>query len=288
MQNLCLHPRWLPQQRIWADCGHCRACRIKKRLEWSTRISDEIRSTGRKALFVTLTYDEEHINGSRSLSKHDLQSYFKRLRYYGLQFKYFAAGEYGPRTNRPHYHIIFIGLTKADVRIIFQAWGKCRPVGFRAKQITDTRCIKYTCGYTAKKLGSHYNARFIRQNPGRIPEFQLSSSGIGKAFALAVLKDTPYLYRDGHETIPPRYYRKITGHTAEEYIPLIYAQQQAIFKQILAANPNLIYHPASVFTGKYIYAGMHVYGMFFTILQTYRRECDDRLYQSQKEWRCKL
>lgn len=45
------------------------------------------------------------------LSKEDLQKFFKRLRFslrkdFDAEIRYFACGEYGPDTFRPHYHII--------------------------------------------------------------------------------------------------------------------------------------------------------------------------------------
>ncbi len=43
-----------------------------------------------------------------TLSKSDLQLFFKRLRKnYGKEVRYFACGEYGPKHYRPHYHLLF-------------------------------------------------------------------------------------------------------------------------------------------------------------------------------------
>jgi len=56
--------------------------------------------------FVTLTYSDP---APPQLVKEDLQLFFKRLRAEGLKFRYFAAGEYGSKTKRPHYHVLFFG-----------------------------------------------------------------------------------------------------------------------------------------------------------------------------------
>jgi len=57
--------------------------------------------------FLTLTYRPECIPSNYSLRKRDLQLFMKRLRKTrpnGLRF--FACGEYGERTLRPHYHVL--------------------------------------------------------------------------------------------------------------------------------------------------------------------------------------
>lgn len=56
--------------------------------------------------FLTLTYE----NAPEKLNKPDLQKFIKRLRYRSnREIRYFACGEYGEKTNRPHYHAIIFG-----------------------------------------------------------------------------------------------------------------------------------------------------------------------------------
>lgn len=100
------------------------------------------------AHFITLTYGLSHapITGNTylSLSKTDLQKFFKRLRKahdtrrahiaQGLipkvlhrpldgerpqPIKYYAVGEYGGKFKRPHYHVI---LFNAQLELIQSAW----------------------------------------------------------------------------------------------------------------------------------------------------------------------
>lgn len=71
--------------------------------------------------FVTLTYDDEHLplspSGLPTLRYSDVQKFLKRLRTNsGQKFRYFAASEYGDRTQRPHYHLIIYGLDIPDLR----------------------------------------------------------------------------------------------------------------------------------------------------------------------------
>ena len=55
------------------------ACRIQKRKEWSLRILHEAEEYNDN-IFITLTYDDNHIPDSESLRKTDLQKFYKRLR----------------------------------------------------------------------------------------------------------------------------------------------------------------------------------------------------------------
>ena len=95
-------------------CGKCLSCRIAKRREWTMRLWHEL-PYHQSSIFLTLTYDDDNLPPNASLSKSDLQKFFKRLRkdlsYVDRKIKYFAAGEYGPKTNRPHYHAIVFGLS---------------------------------------------------------------------------------------------------------------------------------------------------------------------------------
>lgn len=78
--------------------------------------------------FVTLTYDDMHVPHSSyidertgeiceslTLVKSDLQKFFKRLRKHKGELRYYACGEYGGHTMRPHYHAIIFGLELDDL-----------------------------------------------------------------------------------------------------------------------------------------------------------------------------
>lgn len=113
-------------------CGKCLACRLDKARDWATRIMIE-RSLCEQSCFLTLTYDDVHvprtcyaepINGevvgdSYTLCKRDLQLFMKRLRKHirGQKIKYFACGEYGDSTARPHYHVIILGWCPDDLEL---------------------------------------------------------------------------------------------------------------------------------------------------------------------------
>lgn len=101
-------------------CRDCNLCRSSRKREWSGRIVLEAGSHPFNT-FVTLSYRDEELehahadwNGKEPLlatlvPKH-LQEWLKRLRRgYGGKIRYFAVGEYGGRTGRPHYHIALFG-----------------------------------------------------------------------------------------------------------------------------------------------------------------------------------
>ena len=77
-------------------------------------------------IFLTLTYDDDHLPPNGSLVKSDLQKFFKRLRKNsGKKMAYFACGEYGEQTARCHYHVILFGLdflSKSDRDMIKLCW----------------------------------------------------------------------------------------------------------------------------------------------------------------------
>ena len=56
---------------------------------------------------MTLTYDEKNLPDR--LKKEHLQKFIRNLRDDGKEIKYFACGEYGDTTNRPHYHMCIFG-----------------------------------------------------------------------------------------------------------------------------------------------------------------------------------
>lgn len=95
-------PRAFSERYISVGCGKCYSCLSNRRRQWLFRLSCEsLRAY--KSVFVTLTYDDEHL--PPKLSKVHLHEFIDNVRsIYPL--RYYAIGEYGPRTLRPHYHLV--------------------------------------------------------------------------------------------------------------------------------------------------------------------------------------
>ena len=112
---MCLYPRTLSNTiiPITVDCGYCPECINKRRDAWSFRLFHEQQSSF-LTLFTFLSYDDNNLpllEGHPVLNWTDITLYLKRVRKelstIDVRLTYFIAGEYGPRTLRPHYHSIF-------------------------------------------------------------------------------------------------------------------------------------------------------------------------------------
>merc|ERR1711906_76548 len=68
-------------------------------------------------IFITLTYDAEHLPEYGTLVKKDFQDFMKRLRkkYNKKKIRYYQCGEYGEKFGRPHYHAIIFNHTFPDM-----------------------------------------------------------------------------------------------------------------------------------------------------------------------------
>uniref|UniRef100_A0AAU8B1K3 Replication initiator protein n=1 Tax=Dulem virus 117 TaxID=3145594 RepID=A0AAU8B1K3_9VIRU len=116
---------------VMIGCGQCMECRLKRAREWADRCVCES-MYHEQSLFLTLTYDDAHVpvsayvdddgvvNYSLTLRKKDLQDFMKRLRdsyirKCGKKLRFYACGEYGESTFRPHYHVIVFGLLLDDL-----------------------------------------------------------------------------------------------------------------------------------------------------------------------------
>ena len=115
-------PYW-KDQLIQIPCGKCIGCRLEYSRQWANRCMLELQYHD-SAYFVTLTYNEEHVprtglHGEMSLRKRDFQLFMKRLRkkYSDDRIRFYAAGEYGTTTQRPHYHAILFGLHLDDLQV---------------------------------------------------------------------------------------------------------------------------------------------------------------------------
>lgn len=130
------------------------------------------------AHFITLTYDSKYVPivspGLMDLSKRDIQLFFKRLRKRHKNqekpIKYYAVGEYGGKTFRPHYHII---LFNANIEKIQAAW----QMGHVYYGNVSGASVGYTLKYMSKNRKSL--KKFLYP---RIPEFSLMSKGLGISY----------------------------------------------------------------------------------------------------------
>jgi hypothetical protein len=204
------------------DCGVCRDCRLAKARDWAIRCYHEAQMHD-DVHFVDLTFAVDPI----SISKFDLQKFFKRLRRAGYKFRYFAVGEYGENFGRPHYHCCLFGLRLTDLypwkkskkgTLLYRSptlekyWRK----GHVTVSTFSPEAAGYAARYTLKKItGDLKDEHYVRKINGleiRIqPEFQMQSlrPAIGRAWIEKYWEQT---FRNGFVTyagkkLPiPKYY----------------------------------------------------------------------------------
>lgn len=219
-----------PEGSLKVPCGKCVSCRIQKRKEWSMRLKHELNYFD-NAMFLTLTYSDEHLPEYDSLKKEHLQLFFKRLRKkysnaqkFGHKIKYFACGEYGELTERPHYHMILfgLGLNRTDKENVMDSWDYCdwNNLTIRKKSfgLVEDQSIDYVSGYINKKLSGELADEHYTQLK-REPVFKLSSNGLGERYCKDNEKDLnekQMIYLKGKEHSLPRYYIKKLGLTTEQ------------------------------------------------------------------------
>lgn len=164
-------------------CGQCLPCRINKRREWVSRLKLE-RLEHEHACFVTLTYNDEHLPKDLCVEKREAQLFIKRLRkeIYPRKLRYFIVGEYGDKSQRPHYHAILFGVSPTEGITIQQCW----PYGFTHTGTAETKSMSYCASYVCKK----WTKRGIPELRGRNPEFVLMSRkpGLGAGYTIRAAK----------------------------------------------------------------------------------------------------
>lgn len=145
-------------------CGQCINCRITRQMAWTARCLIEEAYSPRSSSFITLTYSPENMPEDGKLSVRHLQLFFKRLRKaLPHSIRYFACGEYGGKTNRPHYHALVFGLPCPVGDWLTERW----QLGFTVSRPLTKKNVLYTTRYTLKasKRGDDY-ITLASRNPG--------------------------------------------------------------------------------------------------------------------------
>lgn len=172
---LCRRPIHVQGSQKPVGCGQCIQCRINKRREWTGRIILEMLCNPVN-LFITLTYAPAHLPQDGSLVPRDLKLFLMALNSAAGTFRYYAVGEYGDESQRPHYHVALFAGSHFDISKISQKWSK----GFVSVSYLTTQRAAYTAAYVVKKLTKEGDSRLN----GRHPEFARMSrrSGLGFNF----------------------------------------------------------------------------------------------------------
>ena len=186
-------------------CGCCLVCLAKQANDWYIRFQIEQKYC-LDSFFVTLTQEDAVYE---PLCVDTIQRYFKRVRSMGFRFKYVCLGEYGPKTCRAHYHILFFldaGSTPDFLSALSAQWQQRGIVD--VKRPTKNHLF-YVAKYNSKlflkyvtiKLSSRRPAIGLRYDPDS-PAARLMDSYIVEG---NMVFNNP---EDGLTYAIPRYFRK--------------------------------------------------------------------------------
>lgn len=254
--------------RIDIPCGQCIGCRLEYSRQWAIRCMLEADYYDRN-YFVTFTYDDAHLPApamkldqetgevlgwySRSsleksaVSKFmkDLRSYLKyHYNYEGVRF--YACGEYGDKTKRPHYHLILFncpdmqiyefsdfrkrnnlpeGYALYNSKIVDKIWKN----GYAVFAEVNFDTCAYVARYVMKKKKGKASS-FYEEN-GIIPEFTVCSRRPGIAYKhyqdnrdrIYEFDEIPLTKADGRamRVRPPRYFDRLYDFDDPESLALL-------------------------------------------------------------------
>lgn len=210
-------------------CGQCIGCRLERSRQWAVRCEHE-RKQHEANSFITLTYNDDSLlyggAGGATLYPRHLELFWKNLRKElakdGKRIRYFACGEYGDTTNRPHYHAIVFGFDFPDKvrhttkngnplyisRTLDRIWG----LGHCVVGDATFESSAYVARYIMKKhLGKDSD---FYEKQGLEPEFVRMSRRPGIGYNFFDQYNTDMYPSDsvvvrGVEQKPPRYYDRM-------------------------------------------------------------------------------
>ncbi len=190
-------------------CGQCYPCRVNRQRRWLLRLLCEATQHSKQPIFVTLTYQEaprclgEDGNQVETLQPNDLTDWLKRLRWHVGEHtpghtsvtkgkpvvRYYACGEYGKKTLRPHYHAILFGDTDLISHWLEKTWSH----GFVTVRPADAVNMAYTLKYVLKDIGRLLDDRGVYPPFARMSQRPPLGTGFAKNIAQSIM---PLMARD--------------------------------------------------------------------------------------------
>lgn len=174
---------------IMIPCGKCIGCRIDYSRSWADRMTYHSFGKEECSYFITVTYDDDHIQDLDYSKNYDLYSlnpvdftkFIKDLRnkFRDAQIDYYYSMEYGDSSFRPHGHFILYNLFIPDLQfwkldnegqpiytseIIHSLWKK----GICSISSFAWLNAAYTASYVEKKRDGRANCEYTAV--GLVPE----------------------------------------------------------------------------------------------------------------------
>lgn len=242
--------RHIKQRYITLPCGVCFGCRCDNSRMWSLRMMHEHRYHDHN-YFLTLTYSDENLPPGAVLQYRDLQKFWKSARHVFQDpqspFKYFACGEYGDKSLRPHYHAAVFDFRIPDLRpykrvgggwyFLSDALRKCWGHGHVIVADLSWQSAAYIARYVTKKMhGANVRDRgTFDPVTGEVDLFPVErafqSNGLGKPFyeefADQIWEKDACLFNGKYLIKPPRYYLKLLADSDPDAALAIKERRQA-------------------------------------------------------------
>lgn len=246
-------PLSLEQGYFNLPCGKCIGCRLKYSREWAVRCLHE-GQMHESNCFITLTFDEPSRlarKNPESLDKKEFQDFMKRLRerIKPQKVRYFHCGEYGEKSERPHYHALLFGYdfperkpwTKVNGYQYYtdESLAELWPYGFSIIGELSFDSAAYVARYIMKKQGGEAAPDRGKKvlSTGEIVEAEYCTQsrrpGIGyewymKYGATDVHANDTVVPKDKNMVMrPPRYYDKLLEETNPERFEEIKKERRA-------------------------------------------------------------
>lgn len=196
--------------------------------------------TPRGAWFTTLTYSPENVPQNGSLDPEGVRQFLARLRkrFPPRTLSYYLCGEYGEKSDRPHYHAVFFGpqFLARDLRThrhgapVWVAQALQDAWGLGHTELTPLRpgAALYTAGYVRKKVRQkddpgHYTR--VDRETGELVELEMEFGrmskrpAVGRRWLEEFWRDVyprDFVVLEGKPQKPPRYYDKLMEELAPE------------------------------------------------------------------------
>lgn len=263
-------------QKLFVPCGQCIGCRLEYSRQWALRCVLEAKQH-QNNYFVTLTYNDENLPSvencildeesgevcaefiSHPLVPKDLTDFMKLLRreleyhYNWTGVRFYACGEYGSKTQRPHFHIILFNmpvLEDLELYTINYAHDRLYNSKFLDKiwkkgYIVVGNVSFDSCAYVARYMMKKHKGKdaYFYADNGLVPEFSRCSrrGGIGSGFFQSN-RQTIYRFdevlitdKDGkvRRLRPPKYYDRLYDLDDPAFIADLKARRQASAEESL-------------------------------------------------------
>lgn len=270
-------------------CSQCRGCRRDRAKEWAIRCLNEA-SQHKHNCFITLTFNDKHLNSTGTLVKEDFQLFMKRLRKMfvpkcpykkGTQdakdwmalngISYYHCGEYGSIYGRPHHHACIFNLNFED-KILWKDTGRVKlyrspaleklwshpdtgeSYGYSTVGDVTYDSAAYVAGYIHKKLTGDKAPDHYQ---GRLPEYSTMSRrpAIGKTWFEKYSDD---LVRQNGLVMPGGYRHKVPKYYDRRFEltnPDIYAQIKA--ERVMNSRGNPDSEPHRLYTRSLVEDGRY-------------------------------